>query len=238
MSIGDKLIVALDVKDEASAKDAFQKLQGTVSVVKIGLELYTQEGREIVKRAVGEGFKVFLDLKFHDIPNTVAKAIEQVADLGAFMTNVHTLGGLPMMQKAKEALEGKQLGDKQPLLIGVTVLTSHDEESFTRDLGVTGTIQDSVLRFASLAKRAGLDGVVASPQELELIKKNLGQDFKVVTPGVRPEWASKGDQKRVMTPGEAISKGADYIVVGRPIMAASNIKDAAKKVIDEMEAGK
>lgn len=234
----EKLIVALDVPDSSAAAGIFKKLKGQVSLVKIGLELYTQEGREIVERAIGEGFKVFLDLKFHDIPNTVSKAVGQAAKQGVFMTNIHCLGGLKMMQAAKKELDSLYWDDspkkKRPLLIGVTVLTSHDEESFSKDLGVNGVIKDSVLRLARLAQTAGLDGVVASPKEIELIKANLGKDFKVITPGVRPAWASAQDQKRVMTPKEAIEKGADYIVVGRPILEAKDPGDAAKKILEEM----
>ncbi len=233
----DKLIVALDVPDVAAAKTALTQLSGKVSLVKIGLELYTREGRAIVERAAKEGFCVFLDLKFHDIPNTVAKAVAQVADLDIFMTKVHTLGGLEMMQAAEQSLTQVTHGKARPLLIGVTVLTSHSQQSFSDDLGIPGTIQDSVIRYAQLAQRAGLDGFVASPHEIAILRSTLGKDFKIVTPGVRPAWASSQDQKRVMTPKEAIQAGADYIVVGRPILAAPSPADAVKKILEEINEG-
>lgn len=230
-----QLIVAIDVPSRLEAAEVFKKLKGHVELIKIGLELYTREGREIVERAAGEGFKVFLDLKFHDIPNTVAKAVEQAARLNIFMINLHALGGVEMMRKAKESLLKTTDPLKRPLLIGVTVLTSHDEKTFSKDLAVSGTIADSVLRLAGLVKEAGLDGVVASPLEIKIIKSKFGKDFKVVTPGVRPAWASAGDQKRVMTPGEAIREGADFIVVGRPILEAKDSAEAVQKIYEEMK---
>jgi len=233
MNSKDKLIVALDVADASAAEKVLKELRGKVSLVKIGLELYTREGKSIVERAVGEGFSVFLDLKFHDIPNTVAKALEQVARLGVFMTNVHALGGHIMMHEAKRSLDRSSRG-KPPLLIGVTVLTSHEQKTFNQDLGIPGTIADSVLRLATLAQKAGLDGVVASPHEIKLIKSSLGASFKVVTPGVRPAWAEAQDQKRVLTPKEAVEAGADFIVVGRPILQAKNPIEAAERILDEI----
>ncbi len=228
--VRDKLIVALDVPGKTEAREVFKKLKGEVTNLKIGLELFTKEGVSIVEEAVAEEFQVFLDLKFHDIPNTVAKAIRQAAGLGIFMTNVHCLGGTEMMKEARLALnDAAKDKSKKPLLIGVTVLTSHNEETFSDDLKVEGGIPDSVLRLAKLAKKAGLDGVVASPQEIKLIRENLGNDFKIITPGIRPSWAGRQDQKRVMTPREAIQLGADYIVVGRPILGAKRRGKCWKK---------
>jgi len=231
----DRLIVALDVPDERSCERVLSALKGTVGFIKIGLELFTGCGPRIVEKALEGGLKVFLDLKFHDIPNTAARAVQNVAGLGVSIINVHCLGGIEMMRAAREALEKTCAIQARPLLVGVTVLTSHSEETFSKDLAVAGSLADSVKRLALLAQRAGLDGVVASPKEIGLIKEACGKDFRVITPGVRPAWAGANDQKRVMTPKEAIQAGADLIVVGRPIVAAENPREAAKRILEEME---
>ena len=185
-----------------------------------------------VKQLVDLGFDVFLDLKFHDIPNTVAKAVTAAAELGVWMVNVHASGGLEMMQKAKEALAKYENG---PLLIAVTVLTSMDQAQLSR-LGVDKTPQDQVLYLAKLAKEAGLDGVVCSAQEAESLKTELGVDFKLVTPGIRPVGADVGDQKRIMTPKKAVEAGSDYLVIGRPITKAEDPVKALEAINLEIHA--
>jgi len=229
----DKLIVALDVPDLDKAKGLMKQLGGEVKRVKIGLELFTKEGSAVIDLANEQGFEVFLDLKLHDIPNTVSSAVKQIAGLNVFMTTLHCLGGLEMLQAAKSALKESK---SKPLLVGVTVLTSHNEKSLQQELGIAGSVQENVLRYAKLAKQAGLDGVVASPHELQVLKSTLGDSFKVVTPGVRPAGSDTQDQKRVMTPREAIQLGADYIVVGRPITQAKDPKGAALKILEEIHA--
>ena len=181
--------------------------------------MFTYFGPAFVKELVDLGFDVFLDLKFHDIPNTVAKAVTAAAKMGVWMVNVHASGGYEMMHKAKQALE--QFGDKAPLLIAVTVLTSMDEAELER-LGITKSPQEQVMHLAKLTKQAGLDGVVCSAQEAQSLKAALGKEFKLVTPGIRPAGSDAGDQKRIMTPKEAIEAGSDYLVIGRPITQAQN----------------
>ena len=181
--------------------------------------MFTYFGPSFVKELIDLGFDVFLDLKFHDIPNTVAKAVTAAANMGVWMVNVHASGGFEMMSKAKQALE--KFGDKAPLLIAVTVLTSMDEVELKR-LGVEKSAQQQVMHLAKLAKEAGLDGVVCSAQEAKILKAELGNNFKLVTPGIRPEGSDAGDQKRIMTPKEAIEAGSDYLVIGRPITQAQN----------------
>ena len=176
--------------------------------------MFTYFGPQFVKKLVDLGFDVFLDLKFHDIPNTVAKAVTAAAELGVWMVNVHASGGLEMMQKAKQALAS--YGEKAPLLIAVTVLTSMDQAQLLR-LGIEKTPQDQVVYLAKLSQEAGLDGVVCSAQEAKTLKAELGNNFKLITPGIRPVGADAGDQKRIMTPQKAIDAGSDYLVIGRPI---------------------
>lgn len=233
-----KIILALDVETKTEAVSWVKRLKESVGMFKVGKQLFTAEGPHVVKMIRNERGKVFLDLKFHDIPNTVAAAGIEAVRLGVDMFNVHALGGYDMMARTAETVrnESERLGIKKPLLIAVTILTSMNEESVL-EVGISPPLSDEVERLALLAKRAGLDGVVASPQEIGLIKKACGSDFVVVTPGVRPSFASKDDQKRVMTPGEAIKKGADYLVVGRPITKADDPAKAAKKIAEEMCQG-
>lgn len=214
-----KVVVALDFDNQAEALAFIDKIQPSDCRLKVGKEMFTYFGPEFVKTLVARGFDVFLDLKFHDIPNTVAKAVTAAAELGVWMVNVHASGGLKMMEKAKEALV--PYGTKAPLLIAVTVLTSM-EESDLLGLGITKSPADQVNYLAALTKEAGLDGVVCSAQEAEQLKANLGQDFKLVTPGIRPVGAKANDQKRIMTPEQAIAIGVDYLVIGRPITQAEN----------------
>ncbi|MGJ8692330.1 MAG: orotidine-5'-phosphate decarboxylase [Thalassotalea sp.] len=212
-----KVVVALDFDNQADALAFVDKIKPSDCRLKVGKEMFTYFGPDFVKALVARGFDVFLDLKFHDIPNTVAKAVTAAAELGVWMVNVHACGGLKMMQKAKEAL--LPYGDKAPILIAVTVLTSM-EASDLLGLGITKSPQEQVEHLASLAKQAGLDGVVCSAQEAQTLKQQLGADFKLITPGIRPAGSSLDDQKRVMTPIEAIAVGVDYLVIGRPITKA------------------
>ncbi|WP_394228596.1 orotidine-5'-phosphate decarboxylase [Pseudoalteromonas spongiae] len=209
-----KVLIALDYADESAALDFVKRVSPQDCRLKVGKEMFTYFGPQFVKKLIDLGFDVFLDLKFHDIPNTVAKAVAAAAELGVWMVNVHASGGPEMMRKAKQALE--KYGDDAPLLIAVTILTSMDEAELKR-LGVDKTPNEQVQFLAKLAKDAGLDGVVCSAQEASVLKSTLGSEFKLVTPGIRPAGSDKGDQKRVMTPREAIDVGSDYLVIGRPI---------------------
>lgn len=231
----DKLIIALDVDTQDKAMRLVDTLKNDVRLFKVGLELFSSCGPSIVEDAAKKGCKVFLDLKFHDIPNTVSRAAVSVAGLGAFMFNVHALGGFEMMRKAAEAVKEESLRLKivAPKIIAVTILTSMDQAELDKT-GISGDAAGAVLRLAKLAKDAGLDGVVASPSEIKILRESLGKDFIIVTPGVRPEWAAAQDQKRVATPGRAISDGASFIVVGRPVTEAKNQREAAQKILKEM----
>ena len=238
MGARDKLIVALDVPNLDSALNLMEKLQGEVKFFKVGMQLFTAEGPEVVRQITRQGGQVFLDLKFHDIPNTVMEAGERAASLGVYMYNVHAAGGLEMMKKTKERTvqATKELGFPQPLVIAVTVLTSMNQETLNKEVGIGRRVEEQVVAWAKLAQEAGLDGVVASSQEVEAIRQTCGSDFLLVTPGIRPIWAAANDQKRIMTPREAIKAGSDFIVVGRPITGAEDPREAAKKVLEEMEA--
>ncbi len=235
MNRDEKLIVALDVPAFDEAKKLVGILSPTVKVFKVGKELFTAAGPEVVRMIHSKGGKVFLDLKFHDIPNTVGAACEAATRLGVFMMNVHAVGGKNMMIQAVQSVHktAEELKIQPPILIGVTVLTSMKEPDL-KEVGIRNPLIQQVETLAVLAKTCGLDGVVASGHELELIKMAAGKDFLVVTPGVRPVWAGHGDQKRVMTPKEAIEKGADFIVVGRPITQDKNPMEAAQKILSEM----
>ena len=228
----DRLIVALDVADPDKALALAQQLSGTVGALKVGFELFTRGGPDLVARLIDRGHRVFLDLKFHDIPNTVARASLSVASMGVVMFNVHVSGGIEMMTAAVTALESIH---PKPIALGVTVLTSLGAQDLAQ-LKMPGTPLDRVIHYAKLAKVAGLDGVVASAKEAAVIKKACGEDFYVVTPGIRPAGADTGDQKRIMTPEKAIRNGADFLVVGRPIHAAPDPKQAAAAIVDQIEA--
>ena len=231
----DKLIIALDVDTKAKALEIVEALKGDVDLFKVGFELFSSCGPAIVEDIIGKGKRVFLDLKYHDIPNTVSKAAVSVTRLGAFMFNVHALGGYDMMKKCAEAAreESARRRTSAPKVIAVTILTSMDEIALKRT-GISDTMNDEVLRLAKLAKEAGLDGVVASPSETKLLRRELGKDFLIVTPGVRPLWAAAGDQKRIATPGDALADGASFIVVGRPVTDSPDRAGAARKIIEEM----
>jgi len=236
MTNRERLIVALDVDTKEKALALVGKLKKDVRIFKIGSELFTSCGPEIVQGVKKMGCEAFLDLKFHDIPNTVASSAASAVRLGVFMFNVHASGGGDMMKKAAQAAseEAKKLKIPAPKVIAVTVLTSMDENNLKK-VGVGDNMEAQVLRLAKLAKESGLDGVVASPAEIKPIRAALGKDFIIVTPGVRPSWAAANDQKRFATPKVAINGGADYIVVGRPIIEASDPAEAAKKVLKEIE---
>ena len=214
-----KVVVALDFDKKQEALSFVDKIQPSDCRLKVGKEMFTYFGPEFVKQLTTKGFDVFLDLKFHDIPNTVAKAVTAAADLGVWMVNVHASGGTEMMIKSKEALTA--YGNDAPLLIAVTVLTSMGQEDLN-GLGITKTPAEQVLSLATLTKNAGLDGVVCSAWEAETLKLELGTEFKLITPGIRPAGASSDDQKRIMTPEQAIAVGVDYLVVGRPITKAED----------------
>ena len=234
----DKIIVALDVPTKEEALAIVEELGDAVGAYKIGMQLYNAVGPEILDEVAKRNGKVFLDLKFHDIPNTVASAARTVANLGVFMFNVHASGGYTMMAEAVKALkeESEQLGVEKPLLIAVTVLTSMSEEEMQKEVSVSRSIGEQVVALAKMAKEAGMDGVVASPLEIEMIREACGPDFLIVTPGIRPRDAALGDQKRVKTPGEAVRDGADYLVIGRPITKASDRMTAVKDIVSEIES--
>ena len=233
----ERLIAALDVPTRDDAERLVERLGTSVSYYKVGMELFYALGGDIVAWLKGREKKVFLDLKLHDIPNTVGNGLCSLLRLRPDILNVHTAGGLRMMQTAREALHraADEMGVPCPRLIGVTVLTSMDAQDWA-GLGHTGTIADAVLRRAKLAQEAGLDGVVASPAETAEIRRACGDDFLIVTPGIRPAGASRDDQRRVMTPAGAMRAGASQIVVGRAIYAAENPRAAAEEILKEMEA--
>jgi orotidine-5'-phosphate decarboxylase len=214
-----KVVVALDYADEASALNFVDKINPSQCRLKVGKEMFTLFGPEFVRKLVARDFDVFLDLKFHDIPNTVAKAVAAAAELGVWMVNVHACGGKRMMEAAKAALV--PYGDKAPILIAVTVLTSMEQEDLAQ-MGVNITPAEQVIRLAKLTQESGLDGVVCSSQEASMLKEKLGQSFQLITPGIRPAGSAAGDQRRIMTPVEAVAAGADYLVIGRPITQAES----------------
>jgi len=214
-----RVVVALDFDNKAEALSFVDKVNPQDCRLKVGKEMFTYFGPELVKQFVNKGFDVFLDLKFHDIPNTVAKAVAASADLGVWMVNVHASGGSKMMAQAKEVL--LPFGDNKPLLIAVTILTSMGEEDL-RDLGISLSPAEQVMRLAKLTQNSGLDGVVCSAWEAKQLKESFGKDFKLITPGIRPIGSSNDDQKRIMTPEQALNAGVDYLVIGRPITKAAD----------------
>ena len=233
----ERLVLALDVDNFESAEKLVEKLNNYVGVFKVGSQLFTAEGTKVIKIINKKGGKVFLDLKFHDIPNTVARAAEVATKLGVYIFDVHTSGGYEMMKAAAEASKkiSLALGVRKPLILGVTLLTSINQEILEREIGVKKKLEEQVVHLAKLAKAAGLDGVVASSWEIKEIRKACGEDFVILTPGIRPVGKSSDDQKRVMTPQKAIKLGADFLVIGRPIRNASNPVEATKEILREME---
>ena len=223
----DKIIVALDVPTKKRAIDLVEQLQGEISFFKIGLQLYTAEGPEIVRAVSATGAKVWLDLKLYDIPNTVARAVESANTLGVQLLTIHLSGGSEMIRAATAARASDML------LLGVTVLTSSTEQTL-REIGITDTVEKEVMRLAKLGAEAGIDGVVASPREIKLLRGEFGDRIKIAVQGIRPGWADPGDQKRIMAPREAIEAGADYIGIGRPITAHPQPREAVAKILDEL----
>jgi len=231
MTCQSPVIVALDFQYREQALEVADQLDPLQCRVKVGKELFTREGPNIVRSLHEKGFEVFLDLKFHDIPNTVAKACSVAADLGVWMVNVHASGGRRMMEAAGKAVEQAGSGTQ---LIAVTVLTSMDHSDLV-EVGLDVDPLQHVQRLAALAKDCGLNGVVCSAQEAPVLKPALGGDFKLVTPGIRPAGSDSGDQRRVMTPPEAMAAGVDYMVIGRPIAQASNPRQALTDVLSSLE---
>ena len=235
----DQLLVALDVESAAKAIAVADSLRGVAGGFKIGSRLFTSEGPSIVSALVDKGDRVFLDLKFHDIPNTVAQAVAAATSLGVWMLNVHASGGRKMMEAARDAAKEAAIraGLSPPMVIAVTVLTSMDQDTL-RAGGVERPLFDQVVALARMAQQAGLDGVVASPQETAAIRAACGPDFAIVTPGIRGASAGveKNDQARTMGPGEAVRAGANYLVVGRPIIAAADPRRAAQDIVEEIKA--
>lgn len=227
-----KIIVALDYADAKSAQSLVDRLDPSLCKLKVGKELFTAAGPTFVESLVNQEYDVFLDLKFHDIPNTVAKACQAAANLGVWMLNVHASGGLPMMQAAQEGLD-KSFGNQAPLLIAVTVLTSMDEPTL-HTLGVQRSLTEHVLALATLTQQAGLNGVVCSAQEAAMLKQALGSEFCLVTPGIRPADASKDDQTRIVTPKDALALGSHYLVIGRPITQSNDPIVALNTIINNI----
>lgn len=234
----DRLVLALDIDSDREALEIVAELRDDIGMFKVGHQLFTAYGPDIVRKITGMGGRVFLDLKYHDIPHTVAKASAEAVKLGVSIFNVHALGGFDMMKATAEST--RETAEKHrvpmPIVLAVTVLTSMDEKSLRRDLKITRSIKREVSHLARLAQRAGLHGVVASPQEVKMLRRTVRGKFVILTPGVRPAWASKDDQKRIMTPAEAVAAGADYLVVGRPVLKAEDRKTAVKNILDEINS--
>ncbi|QQS42244.1 MAG: orotidine-5'-phosphate decarboxylase [Acidobacteriota bacterium] len=231
-----RLIVALDVSTADEALEAVSELRGEVGAFKVGLQLFTSEGASLVKRLAASGIEIFLDVKYHDIPNTVAGAAAEAAKMGIWMFNVHASGGSEMMKAAlgaaNDACERESL--RLPKIVGVTVLTSSDRQALS-ETGIEQTVEERVLQLSELTAKCGLHGVVVSPFEARMIRDSLRvPGFEIVTPGIRPSNATHDDQKRVMTPAQAASAGSDYLVVGRPIMGAGDRVEAARQIVKEM----
>jgi orotidine-5'-phosphate decarboxylase len=228
---GSPIVVALDYESSFQALAMASQLDPQRCRLKVGKELFTAAGPQLVEQLQQQGFEIFLDLKFHDIPNTVAKAVLAAARMGVWMVNVHASGGAEMMQTTQAALKAK--GGHQPLLIAVTVLTSMDAAGL-KATGIDQTPAQRVLSLAHLSQQSGFDGVVCSAQESALLKAELGAEFKLVTPGIRPSFAVAGDQKRIMTPAQAIQTGSDYLVIGRPITQAKEPMQALEMIEEEL----
>ena len=234
MQADPKIIVALDYDNQQDALLMAQRLDPQRCRLKVGKELFTIAGPDLIKTLHELGFEIFLDLKFHDIPNTVAKAVLAAAKLGVWMVNVHASGGVEMMRTTIDAMQTAE--GRQPILIAVTVLTSMDADGL-RETGINQSPAERVLDLAKLTQKSGLAGVVCSAQEAQLLKQQLGSEFILVTPGIRPAFASVGDQKRIMTPAQALQAGSDYLVIGRPITQADDPMQALELIEAEILAG-
>jgi len=233
----EKIFVALDYDNMDDALRLAEQLGDTIRTMKVGLQLFFKEGPAILHRLQDMGFQVFMDCKFHDIPNTVAGASDSVTSHGVYMFNVHCAGGVDMMRRAREAAvaRAETLGITVPKIIGVTQLTSTSQATMNNEIGVAGDVRDSVIHYAKLAQEAGLDGVVASGHEITSIREACGDDFITVIPGIRPTWAASNDQKRIMTPAQALQAGAHYLVIGRAITHAEDPRAAALRIIEEVK---
>lgn len=238
MTAASPVFVALDTTEVAIADALAGRLAGSIGGVKLGLEFFCANGAEGVRRVAARGLPLFLDLKLHDIPNTVAGAVRAIAPLAPFCTTLHAGGGAAMIRAARDAAEdaAAALGLARPLLLAVTVLTSLDAEALSAT-GVAGTVADQVKRLAALAQESGADGVVCSPREAAALRAQCGPGFTLMVPGIRPAWAAADDQKRILTPAEAMAAGADYLVIGRPITAAADPAAAARRIADELAGG-
>ncbi len=232
----NKIIFALDVDNISDIDLWAEMLTNKVGMFKVGKELFTSVGPAAVSAVKQHGGEVFLDLKYHDIPNTVAQAMLAAGRLGVKLTNLHALGGSEMMEKACKAVHAEFGDTERPRLLAVTILTSSTRETL-KAVGIEYPVEQMVVRLAKLAKESGMDGVVASPLEIQAIRAACGSDFLIVTPGVRPSFAATDDQKRIMTPSEAVKAGADYLVIGRPIAKAPDPRQAAEMIVDEILAG-
>jgi orotidine-5'-phosphate decarboxylase len=232
-----KVCLALDVDSSEEALRLVSIMKEHVGVFKVGSHLFTKLGPKIIEDVMKLGGEVFLDLKYHDIPNTVANAVRMATRMGAYIVNIHASGGLDMMRAAVEAAtsEANDQQIRKPILLAVTVLTSLTDRILSEELRIKHDVLSQVVHLAELAKSAGIDGCVASPKEILAIRKACGNDFIILTPGIRPAWAAeKDDQRRITTPSEAVNNGADYIVIGRPLINAANPAEAAKKVVEEL----
>lgn len=232
-----RVIVALDLTDLNSARELLQKLKGVIGFYKIGFEFFTAHGWKAVELVREFGSKVFLDLKLHDIPTTVAKTAAVICDHEVDMFNVHALGGIEMMKKTRQAVdECTKKGKKKPMVLGVTILTSHNQDVLSKELGIARLLSEEVMALTRLVKSAGLDGVVCSPEETPALRKEFPSGFTLVTPGVRPGESSRDDQRRVMTPLCAIESGSDYLVIGRPIVQSPDPRKAAELIVSEINS--
>ncbi|MFS0727636.1 orotidine-5'-phosphate decarboxylase [Paenibacillus sp. 1P07SE] len=229
-----RIMVALDYPDAAGAERLLQELAGIPCYMKVGMELFYAAGPAFVARLKEQGYSVFLDVKMHDIPNTVKGGAASVTRLGVDLFNIHAAGGAAMMEAALEGAAAASSSGSRPLVIAVTQLTSTSQTVLNDEIGIAGSVEAAVLRYASQAADCGLDGVVASPQEVTAVKEACGASFLTVTPGIRPAGAALGDQSRIMTPGQALAQGTDYMVIGRPITAASNPRAALESILEEL----
>lgn len=229
-NLGPRIVIALDYAEPRLALEMVERLEPSRCRLKVGKELFTRGGPQLVESLRNKGYEIFLDLKFHDIPNTVAGACSAAADLGVWMVNVHALGGSRMMAAAREAVDKVA---QPPLLIAVTILTSMGEQDI-REIGLSGMPADNVARLARLAQQSAMDGVVCSPQEVAMLRKQAGDAFRLITPGIRPAWSAKGDQTRITTPADAVRLGSDYLVIGRPITAADDPMAALDAIEHEL----
>ena len=229
--LAEKIMIALDYASPAEAEKLLARLNGFPCYMKVGMQLFYAAGPAFVERLKDAGYRVFLDLKLHDIPNTVKGASASVAKLGVDMFNVHASGGVRMMEAAKE---GAAQAGANPIIIAVTQLTSTTQAVMNEQIGIPGKVEDCVLHYAKQANEAGLNGIVASPREVKMVKQQLGSSFITVTPGIRPTWAAKGDQARIMTPVDALNEGTDFLVIGRAITSADDPAKAMERIIKEM----